>query len=333
MNKKLGVFGPYPPPLGGISVHIERMEYFLQKENIDYTIYNHGFSKGNNVITTNKKWYWYIKMLFLKSHNTFHFHQFFLFHFTYFFIFSLLRKEKIIVTIHSERILFYHKILRSVVLFFIKKTKRLTLICVSQNLSNYFNKAGIKCATLPAYVPPKLVKDCNVNSSKKLILFSVWKFNEKLANEIYNVPLAFEYLSRNKKDYEMLFMVGNRLGSDEKLLDKLISKYDIRDNLKVIYDESLINYVKNCHLLLRPNLSDGYGVSLQEALDLGVPGIASDVCERPKGTILFKNNNIEDLSSKMKLVDTIPLTEILKEKEELNYHLKLIEIYKTCIYE
>ena len=42
MNK-LAIFGPYPPPLGGISVHIQRMENFLLEKEIDYTIYNHGF--------------------------------------------------------------------------------------------------------------------------------------------------------------------------------------------------------------------------------------------------------------------------------------------------
>jgi glycosyltransferase involved in cell wall biosynthesis len=126
-------------------------------------------------------------------------------------------------------------------------------------------------------------------------------------------------------------MVGNKLDSDEKYLQKLISKYGIDNNIKVIYDENLVNYLNNCAFLMRPNLSDGYGVSIQEALDLGVPAIASDVCERPKGAILFKNNDIENLSLKIKSLNRIPLERILKEKEDLDYHLQLIEIYKTSI--
>ena len=53
MNKTIGVFGPYPPPLGGISVHIARMESFLNKENIDYTIFNHGFEENERVCLIN----------------------------------------------------------------------------------------------------------------------------------------------------------------------------------------------------------------------------------------------------------------------------------------
>lgn len=331
MNKTLGVFGPYPPPLGGISVHIARMEPFLNKEKIDYTIFNHGFEENERVFATKKKMFWYLKMLFIKRYNTFHFHQFFTFHFIYYFIFSNLRKEKIIVTIHSERIFSYSKLKKAFVLFLIKKTKRLKLISVSQNLNNYLNKHGIKSVFLPAYVPPISVEEIKVKKSKKLILFSVWKLNEKLANEIYNVPLAFDYLIRNKQNYKMLFMVGSKSDSDIKYLQKLIHKYKISNNVTIIYNQSLVSYLNNCEFLLRTNLSDGYGVSIQEALDLGVPAVASDVCERPKGTVVFKNNNIEDLSSKIKYIENTPLINILQKKESLDYHLQLIQIYKTII--
>ena len=94
-------------------------------------------------------------------------------------------------------------------------------------------------------------------------------------------------------------MIGNKIDSDLEYLNNLIMKYGIRDDIEIIFEENLIDYVQNCEFILRPNLSDGYGVSLQEAMDLGVPGIASDVCERPKGTVVFRSNNIEDLSKKL----------------------------------
>jgi glycosyltransferase involved in cell wall biosynthesis len=308
------------------------MESFLVKENIDYKIYNHGYTTTNAVVATNKKWFWYIRMLFLKRHSVFHFHQFFVFHFIYFFIFSILRKEKIIVTIHSERILTYSKLKRFFILFFIRNTRRLKLISVSKNLSEYLKHNDITSVFLPAYVPPCSVNKKKIISSKKIILFSVWKFNEELANQIYNVPLAFEYLSNNKEHYEMLFMIGNKSDSDEKYLQQLIDKYSIESSIKIVYNENLIDYLNNCYLLLRPNLSDGYGVSLQEALDLGVPAVASNVCQRPKGTILFENNNIKDLTIKIELIKEVPLAKILEQKETLNYHLRLIDIYKSSVF-
>lgn len=331
MNKKLGIFGPYPPPLGGISVHISRLEAFLRNEKINYEIYNHGFIEQENVIATKKKMGWYLKMLFMKKFNVFHFHQFFLFHFVYYFIFSLFRGEKIIVTIHSERILSYSRIKMKVIFFFIRNTKRLYLISVSKNLSNLLKEEGINARFLPAYVPPNQVNKVVLNHSKKIFLFSVWKFNEKLANEIYNVKIAFQFLKNNNNKYQMLFMIGNKSSSDEQYLKKMIKTYQIEEHIIVMYDKNLTDYLNNCEFLLRPNLSDGYGVSIQEALDLGVPAIASDVCERPSGTILFKNNDYEDLLLKINILENTPRNLILSKKKSLSYHYQLINIYKELL--
>lgn len=326
-NKDLAIFGPYPPPLGGISVHINRLEYYLKREKIDYYIYNHGFIKKENIIATKKKPIWYLKLLFTERYKILHFHQFFYFHFIYYWLFSLVRREKIIVTIHSERLLNYSVLKLNAALFFLSKTKRLTIISVSKNLKEFLDSKGISAIFLPAYVPPNAVNEKILNVEKDLFLFSVWKFNKKLATEIYNVPLAFEFLKRNKSKFKLLFMIGNEQDSDKELLKNMIKKYSVENAIEVLYNENLTDYVKQCKFLLRPNLSDGYGVSIQEAMDLGVPAIASDVCERPKGAVLFKNNHIDDLSKKVEYVLNTSKEEILKSKEDLKYHEKLIDIY------
>jgi len=55
-------------------------------------------------------------------------------------------------------------------------------------------------------------------------------------------------------------------------------------------------------LFLRPTNTDGDAVSIREALHFKVPAVASDVCPRPEGTILFKCRDIDDLTSKVKEV-------------------------------
>ena len=329
MNKTLAIFGPYPPPLGGISVHINRLEPFLEKEGISYKIYNHGSVNSNNVLATRKKPIWYFKMLFVEPYQIFHFHQFFYFHFFYFWLFSLVRKDKIVVTIHSERLLGYNMFKQRLALFFLSKTKKLSLISVSRNLNSFLNKKGITSTFLPAYIAPQVISNREVKCDQDLFLFSVWKFNKKLADEIYNVPLAFEYLSKNKSEFSILFMIGNKKDSDLIYLEELISKYDIRDNIILVFDENLIDFVHNCRFILRPNISDGYGVSIQEAMDLGVPAIASDVCERPNGTILFKSNDLTDLSEKVAYVQRSSNEELLRGRQNLAYHIDLLNLYNS----
>ena len=329
MNKHLAIFGPYPPPLGGISVHIMRLEPFLETEGISYRIYNHGDVQSNSVIATRKKVIWYLKMFFVEPFQVFHFHQFFYFHFIYYCFFSLFRKEEIVVTIHSERLLNYSFFKQKMALFFLSRTRKLSLISVSKNLNDFLLVNGVNSIFLPAYIPPQGTANKAVNCDKDLFLFSVWKFNKKLADEIYNVPLAFEFLSKHKSEFSMLFMIGNKKDSDLVYLDELISEYNIRENIILVFDENLIDYVHNCRFLLRANISDGYGVSIQEAMDLGIPAIASDVCERPKGSILFKSNDLFNLSEKVAYVQRNSKEELLKGREDLLYHKELLKLYDS----
>ncbi|MEO0572975.1 MAG: glycosyltransferase [Bacteroidota bacterium] len=332
-RKDIAIFGPYPPPLGGISVHVKRMEPFLKKKGLSYVIYNHGSASNTNVVATHKRPLWYVKLFFTPRARLFHFHQFFYFHFPFYFLFSLFRKERIFVTIHSERLLSYGHTKKKVALFFLSKIKNLTLISVSKNLKTYLDSKNIKSLFLPAYVPPISDKVKNLDIGENYFLFSVWKFTRTLAHEIYNVPLAFEFLRDNRHDLKMLFMIGNKKDSDTKYLETLIDQFDVRDKIELCFNENLVDYLTNCRFLLRPNLSDGYGVSVQEAMDMGAPAIASDVCARPQGSVLFKSDNINSLNEQVAFVLNTPISDILDKREELGFHLDLLDAYIHTINE
>lgn len=52
-------------------------------------------------------------------------------------------------------------------------------------------------------------------------------------------------------------------------------------------------------VMVRPTSTDGFGISIAEALHAGTPAVASDVCVRPVGTIMFKSRNQTDLNRKV----------------------------------
>jgi glycosyltransferase involved in cell wall biosynthesis len=328
MKRKLAIFGPYPPPLGGVSVHIQRMEQILKIEKIDYTVYNHYSKSGENIVPTHRNLLRYFKFLFKKEYAVFHFHFIFYFEFFFYFIFSMFNKTPFLITFHGEALLFKKKWKQKIALYFLRKSKPIIVISVSKALYEFLGSKRIKTIYLPAYVPPLIINPKKVpKDERKLFMFSVWKVDKKTAIEVYNIPLAFEFLKNNKSRYKMLFLVGNKDISDIVFLNQLINKFDLSNEIILLYNENLVDYVQNCDFLLRTNTVDGYGVSLQEAMDLGVPAIASDVCERPKGTVLFKNNDLKDLSQKTSYVLNTTKTDILKDKEILNYHKILIDIY------
>ena len=54
--------------------------------------------------------------------------------------------------------------------------------------------------------------------------------------------------------------------------------------------------------MVRPTCTDGFGVSIQEAITFGCPAVASDVCQRPTGTVVFKNRDMEDFERKVRSI-------------------------------
>ncbi len=126
----------------------------------------------------------------------------------------------------------------------------------------------------------------------------------------------------------MLFLIGSEQESDKDYLSFLINKYGIADSITVFYEKNLVDYLNNCKFFLRTNNIDGYGVSIQEAIDLKVPAIASDVCVRPEGAILFKKNNLEDILEK---VNNISKYWNESEVSDSEYHLQLMEMYKKFL--
>ena len=86
-------------------------------------------------------------------------------------------------------------------------------------------------------------------------------------------------------------------------------------------------------MFIRPTNTDGYGVSVAEAISLGNPSIASHVCTGPEGTICFAKRDIDDLYNKT--VDVIQ--NYKKHKENIaNITLddnseKIINLYRELL--
>jgi glycosyltransferase involved in cell wall biosynthesis len=55
-------------------------------------------------------------------------------------------------------------------------------------------------------------------------------------------------------------------------------------------------------IFVRPTTVDSYGVSIAESICFRVPAVASDVCMRPEGTVLFKSQDTADFIARVKSV-------------------------------
>ncbi len=74
---------------------------------------------------------------------------------------------------------------------------------------------------------------------------------------------------------------------------------DLLENLGELEHGQALALMQRCDAFLRPTTHDGDALSVREALTLGVPCVASDVCARPEGTWTFQGGNAVDLADQV----------------------------------
>ncbi|HLL84719.1 MAG TPA: glycosyltransferase family 4 protein [Longimicrobium sp.] len=64
-------------------------------------------------------------------------------------------------------------------------------------------------------------------------------------------------------------------------------------------NDRALGLMKGCDAFVRPTSADGDSISVREALALGVRCVASDVCARPSGALTFKAGDPRDLAERI----------------------------------
>ncbi len=122
--------------------------------------------------------------------------------------------------------------------------------------------------------------------------------------DLYGLDLCIELIYRLKRTFPNIGFIYAI--ADENInknyienMKNKIREFKIKENFYFITGQKEIwPLYRKVDLMIRPTYRDGYGISIAEALYFNTPAIASDVCRRPSGTILFENRNLEDLYNK-----------------------------------
>jgi glycogen(starch) synthase len=95
------------------------------------------------------------------------------------------------------------------------------------------------------------------------------------------------------------------LGEEAKAIRNLIEQRNLSRSVLMLGDVphgECLHVMSRSAAFIRPTFTDGDSISVREALALGVPVIASDAAARPEGTVLFETGNSDDLIKKMECV-------------------------------
>ena len=129
-------------------------------------------------------------------------------------------------------------------------------------------------------------------------------------NKTYLLLYAFDKIIKNNQNiYGVDFVLENLLSLDDQYV---LCFVDIRgahrneakeiNSDKLIYIDHEVDFLSllsEIDIYLRPTTTDGASVALQEALLLGKGVLASDIVERPKEAIVYKNGDFIDFKNKL----------------------------------
>ena len=345
MKNKIIIYGILPPPFGGVSIHLKRFKKYLEDSKKNFV-----FLQSNNL----HKKYMFRNLFFSQINfqkNIINLHGFQTGKKLPFLLFLILFfNKKVIVTIHNDRFLLDYNSLKNIQ----KIIAKIFYSNISHIISvNSDSKFGFipdnKISVFPAFIPPTSdetdIKQLPEffhkirHKHKFLITANAFRISFYKNQDLYGIDLSIELMKRlfdkGYKDIGFIYVIPDIGDYDyfEKM-QNLIKKYNLEDKfhfyIKPVAYPAVINI---CDLFIRPTNTDGDALSIREALTLQKPAIASNVCKRPEGTILFKNRNVDDLYNKAIYVIE-NYTESKKQIENIEFEdnaEKILKVYKKVL--
>lgn len=314
---KVELWGTYPPPIGGVSIHVYRLIHNLHK--IDSSIILRDFGKSvpkpniSYVKQVHYRWLEFFLLLFRKK-RVIHLHSNNLFAFALFILLG--KRHKVGVTLHNQNLIKETSFIRKkIIQSFLRRAAFVVLNDDNYmlKLCSYFHCSENKFHVLPAFLPPN--ESEYLGLSEDILLFrklhsfvlsaNAYKLRCENDIDIYGFDLLIQLVNSLKEkgiNVGLIFclpMIGD-MAYYQKCLS-LIKEMNIEDNILIVQKEMPNGFEvwKLSDLFIRPTFTDIEGISVKEALYSGTPAVASDVCKRPDEAILFENRNYKDLERKV----------------------------------
>lgn len=300
------VIGPLPPPFGGISVYLHRLKAsqpgyeFIDEKTLPPR-------RLLGLLLTRNKHYEYHPPNWRRR--------------LFFYFLSLFTNNTYTIVCHGQSLEESYNECGRLGRFFMRKMlARAEVVRVvnpkakeflTRELPRVCKRISVKHAFLP---PPAedeariwktyTAETCRfVDDRDPLIVANACQITFSEGIDLYGLDMCVELMSQLKARYPNIGLLFGlpRIGDDVyfRTIKERIEELEIVGNIHFVTGQKEIwPLFHRADLMVRPTSQDGYGISIAEALYLGCPAIASDVCQRAEGTVLFRNRDSADLLRK-----------------------------------
>lgn len=349
MIKNVLLVGNYPPPFGGISQHVALLHELLRNKKIESCVIDVSNSKekiNSGVIYSKSKLKLFFNIILscrkldiIHIHTNGHNFKSWLLILVCGLL-SRLYSVPSVVTIHSGLSPAYISHMTTMKKIFLLKVLEWysRVIAVNSKIKDALIINGIKnekIEIISAYLG--LLSESKIPENdhlkmfvevRKPLLASIVAFQPE-----YGINLLYSLMQNLIKKHPNAGLVIICSGEGYREMQEQIDKKKLGDCICLVFDVESANVyyiLKKSTLFLRATDFDGDAISVREALELGVPVIASRTDFRPEGVLTFKIGDIEDLSSKVDYA--LNSYERLKKNEyaqDINNFGKILLVYES----
>jgi glycosyltransferase involved in cell wall biosynthesis len=306
LDMEILLIGPYPPPIGGNSVHVQRLLNLLIKDGNNVHVFDM-FSKSperrhpNLIVageTVIQQLINLLKLAFTSpAKGIIHFHVSGMRRFRWLaplLLLLFLRQAKII-TIHSGSFVAESNNLISRIFLRLLVYLCKEIIVVNLGQADFLLKLGTaqeKLTVIPAFlpqdssselIPPEIMA---LAGGKKLVLTSGY------LTPLYNYDVLIDCIEElAEEDFHIVFAFYHTV--DENYSTHILKRLSQFKNITILRDktpEVFVSIMSVVDVYVRSTLTDGDAVAIREALAYGKIVLASDCVERPKEAHLFSDN-------------------------------------------
>lgn len=345
VDMKIYLVGSYPPPFGGISIHIKRLHEHLLKHGYTAIVYDlSGIGKATPQVVCMTKYGVFVRLWFSRR-SIVHFHNF---------SHNLLLRVLLlpwwhfrILSFHNER--FMKELVghgKAMERLFRYSLRRMNAIIVSnsncQKLLEGFTILE-NVHVIPEFIPvSKLppLKNSRILHMRKSHRFLISSNASKLGfhegKDLYGIDMLIEMMAHVRKekniDAALIFLLPS-IEDEGYFLDlkRRIAEHGLDSHFAFITEplEESSSLWKISDLVIRATNTDGNSLTVYEAITLGVPTLVSDCTVRPNGVVLFRTRDRNDLISKTVdvLLNLEGYRQALCSIQNMNHAYEICSIY------
>lgn len=319
MPQPILIIGKLPPPIGGVTIHVQRLLEHLKQHQIAYCFYDLNDFSVRTFIQA------------IKNHQVIHLHCSSPYLRLLFVLLCRMWKRASLMTVHGDVGRFSH-VKNLCDLYAIKYATYPIVI----NQHSYQKAVPLNQQTrfISAYLPMLNIPSGDTGLFKKMeelkgrtnyiCCTNAFHYSlDKKGTEIYGIGSLVTFFRRHP---EWGLIISDPSGSYERRLAGLVK--ESRNILIINRPHVFLNVLQQADCFIRYTSTDGDSLSIHEARDLNVPVIATNVVDRPDDVRLVTRDDFEELEQAIHELLTVPRIVSLATEQENN----VIKLYKKVLF-